>query len=106
MLTLALSSWSFHRHLAFHNTGPWSPPREDPELPVLDFPKLSASYGIFELELCQMHLASQEPNYLAGVRTAVEDAGCRVINMPIDVGNLAVEDAGGPRNSWRLSSPG
>src|SRR5947209_3947724 len=89
MLTLALSSWSFHRHLPFFGSGSWSPPREGDELSVLEFPRVAASFGISDLEICQAHLASTEENYLAQVNAAVAQAGCRVVNVPVDVGNLA-----------------
>jgi sugar phosphate isomerase/epimerase len=44
------------------------------------------------VEICQAHLASHDPDYLADVRMAVEEAGSRVVNVPIDVGNLAAPD--------------
>ncbi|HEX6506389.1 MAG TPA: sugar phosphate isomerase/epimerase family protein [Chloroflexota bacterium] len=92
MLTLALSSWSFHRQLPYYGRGNWSPPREGAEISILDFPGISATFGIADIEICQAHLASTDAGYLAEVRAAVERAGCRVINVPIDVGNLAEPD--------------
>lgn len=92
MLTLALSSWSFHRRLPYFSKGAWSPPREGPELSIAELPRLSASLGITDLEICQAHLASTDSSYLTDVRAAVDAAGCRVVNVPIDVGNLAEPD--------------
>jgi sugar phosphate isomerase/epimerase len=89
MLTLALSSWSFHRRLRYFGKGSWSPPREGAELSILALPEISASLGITDVEICQAHLASTDAPYLDEVRAAVEAAGCRVVNVPIDVGNLA-----------------
>jgi L-ribulose-5-phosphate 3-epimerase len=62
-------------------------------LSILDFPALAASLGIDAVEICQAHLESTDAEYLSGVRRAVRDAGSRVINVPIDVGNLAVAGA-------------
>jgi sugar phosphate isomerase/epimerase len=93
MLTLALSSWSFHRRLPYFGKGSWSPPHDGPEISILSLPELSVELGITTVEICQAHLASTDPEYLADVGAAVEDAGCRVVNMPIDVGNLAEPSA-------------
>jgi sugar phosphate isomerase/epimerase len=89
MLTLALSSWSFHRRLPYFGKGSWSPPHEGTEISVLSLPQISASLSIADLEICQAHLASTDPAYLDEVGTALQAAGCRVVNVPIDVGNLA-----------------
>lgn len=92
MLTLALSSWSLHRHLpSFDNGVPGHP--EEEGIPVVEFPGIAHSYGIGEIEICQQHLASTDPAYLTEVRGAVDAAGCRVINVPIDVGDLSQPDA-------------
>ncbi|GAC1524050.1 MAG: sugar phosphate isomerase/epimerase [Chloroflexota bacterium] len=92
MLTPALSSWSFHRRIRRFGKGTWFPDPAGGELSVLDFPQVSASLGITDIEICQAHLASAEPAYLATVRAAIEESGCRAINVPIDVGNLAEHD--------------
>ncbi len=89
MLSLALSSWSLHRHLTYYGTGSWSPEREGKEIAVTAFPGLAQSYGIADIEICQTHLASDDPSYLAMVTEAVRAAGCRVINVPIDAEGLA-----------------
>jgi sugar phosphate isomerase/epimerase len=89
MLTLALSSWSFHRRLPYFGKGSWSPPQDGPEISILSLPEISASLGITEVEICQAHLASTDRAYLDEVGGALQAAGCRVVNVPIDVGNLA-----------------
>jgi sugar phosphate isomerase/epimerase len=98
MLTLALSSWSFHRRLPYFGKGSWSPPQEGPEISILSLPEYSAALGITDLEICQVHLASTDLEYLADVGAALQAAGCRVVNVPIDVGNLA-EPAVDQRNA-------
>jgi sugar phosphate isomerase/epimerase len=92
MLSLALSSWSLHRHLHYYGTGAWSPERAVEEIAITAFPALAHSYGIADLEICQTHLASDDPSYLATVASAVRAAGCRVINVPIDAAGLAQAD--------------
>jgi sugar phosphate isomerase/epimerase len=89
MLSLALSSWSLHRHLPYYGTGAWSPDRAGEVIEITAFPALAQSYGIAELEICQMHLAMDDPSYIATVADAVRAAGCRVINVPIDAAGLA-----------------
>jgi sugar phosphate isomerase/epimerase len=93
MLSLALSSWSFHRRLPYFGKGSWSPPQQGPEISLLSLPDLSTALGITNIEICQAHLASTDPEYLAEVGAALEAAGCRVVNVPIDVGNLAEPSA-------------
>jgi sugar phosphate isomerase/epimerase len=89
MITLALSSWSFHQLLRRFNVDSWSPHGSGKEISLLEFPSISTSFGISALEVCQAHLASTDTSYLERVCQALQDAGCRVINVPIDVGNLA-----------------
>lgn len=93
MLTLALSSWSFHRRLPYFGKGSWSPPQDGPEISILSLPEIAAELGINQVEICQAHLASTDPEYLAEVGAALEAAGIRVVNVPIDVGNLAEPSA-------------
>lgn len=101
MLTLALSSWSLHRHLPyFPDEGRAARPAD--ELSIMDFPALAQSYGIAEIEICQRHLASTDPGFLAEMRGSVETQGCRVINMPIDVGDIAQADTAAREADLRL----
>jgi len=100
MTTIAVSSWSLHRHLPMAGTrrdesgvkrAGRMEPREEP-ISVTDFPRIiKTRYGIDQVELCQMHVLSQEPEYLAEVKKALKDAGVSVVNMPIDVGNISLE---------------
>src|SRR5665213_1274092 len=92
MLSLALSSWSLHRHLPYYGTGAWTPDQDGEVIQITAFPALVQSYGIAELEICQMHLAMDDPSYIATVADAVAAAGCRVINVPIDAAGLAQGD--------------
>jgi sugar phosphate isomerase/epimerase len=68
---------------------------------LLDFPALAASLGIDAVEICQAHLAGPDTAYLADVRLALQSAEVGVINVPIDVGNLAV--AGAQRQEEEIS---
>ncbi|MGH2388793.1 MAG: sugar phosphate isomerase/epimerase family protein, partial [Chloroflexota bacterium] len=89
MLSLALSSWSLHRHLPYYGTGSWSPEPDGEVIPIQTFPALAQSYGIAALEICQSHLATDDPPYIAMIAEVVRAAGCRVINVPIDAAGLA-----------------
>lgn len=92
MLTLALSSWSFHRRLPYFTAEGRRPPTEGPEIAVTSLFEIGAALGITEVEIVQAHLASTDPAYLDEVGGALRAAGCRVVNVPIDVGNLAERD--------------
>lgn len=100
-MDIAVSSWSLHRHLPRAGTrrdesgvkrAGRMEPAEEP-IPITDFPAIvQERYGISKVELCQMHLLSQEPRYLAEVKGALVEAGVSVVNVPIDVGNISIEN--------------
>ncbi|MEA3346055.1 MAG: sugar phosphate isomerase/epimerase family protein [Chloroflexota bacterium] len=100
-MELAVSSWSLHRHLPMAVTrrdesgvkrSGGMEPAEEP-IAVTDFPRIiQERYAINKVELCQMHVLSQEQEYLAEVKGALEEAGVSVVNMPIDVGNISLEN--------------
>lgn len=100
---IAVSTWSLHRHM-----GPvWSTvldqygehqfvsEGEFPEdIPLLDFPRfVRESYGLGLVELCQMHFPTSDREYLDELRGRIAEVGCRVVNVPIDVGNISTYDA-------------
>lgn len=106
-MDIIVSSWSLHRHLPLAGThrdesGVKRSTQmkhlghtidiEEP-ISVTDFPRIiKERYSINKVELCQMHVLSQEPKYLAEVKGALEEAGVSVVNMPIDVGNISLEN--------------
>jgi len=60
---------------------------------IINFPRIiKERYSVNKIELCQEHLLSQEPEYLAEVKGALEEAGVSVVNMPIDVGNISLRN--------------
>jgi len=98
---IAVSSWSLHGHLPTAGTrrdesGVKRPHRTEPAeepLSITDFPGIIAQrYGVNKVELCEMHVLSQEPEYLAELKGALDEAGVLVVNMPIDVGNISLEN--------------
>jgi len=100
-MEIAVSSWSLHRHLPRAGTyrdesGVKRPHRTEPTeepLSITDFPGLIAErYGVSKVELCQMHVLSQEAEYLAKLKGALDEAGVSVVNVPIDVGNISVDN--------------
>ena len=104
-MEIAVSSWSLHRHLPRAGSRRDESgvklvgqvePTEEP-ISVTQFPRIiKEHYGISNVELCQMHILSQEAEYLADVKAAVEEAGVSVLNVPIDVGNISLENT-----EWR-----
>ncbi|MCL4552116.1 MAG: sugar phosphate isomerase/epimerase, partial [Candidatus Marsarchaeota archaeon] len=49
-------------------------------------------YDIGQVELCQAHFESTKRNYLGRLRETVSRYDVRIINMPIDVGNISQLD--------------
>ena len=106
-MDIVVTSWSLHRHLPMAGTrrdesGVKRPTQmarlgrtmdiKEP-ISIIDFPRIIRKrYSINKVELCQMHVLRQEPGYLAQVRGALEEAGVSVVNMPIDVGNISLEN--------------
>ena len=106
-MDIIITSWSLHRHLPLAGThrdesGVKRPTQmahlgrtidiKEP-ISITDFPRIiKERYSINKIELCEEHLLSQEPEYLAEVKGALEEAGVSVVNMPIDVGNISLEN--------------
>jgi len=105
---IAVSTWSLCRHL-----GPIRSTRLDergehefrvehcyPEdVPLLEFGRfVRERYGLSHVELCQMHFPSSAKEYLDELRGKLAEAGCEVLNVPIDVGNISDEDEASRRH--------
>jgi len=83
--TLALCSWSLHRHLPMRGKAPAETP-----VSLQDFIRIARErYGIGQVELCQVHLESYKYRYLDTIKAALSRYNVRAITMPIDVGNIS-----------------
>jgi sugar phosphate isomerase/epimerase len=101
---LAVSTWSLHSALgALHlsrrgDDGQKVPftfqfPGSTPTLDLLDFPRQARDrVGVRQVELCQMHIPTSDPEYLGQLKLALQTAEVEVLAMPIDVGNISVAD--------------
>ncbi|MCL4508034.1 MAG: sugar phosphate isomerase/epimerase [Chloroflexi bacterium] len=88
MSSLSLCSWSLHRHLPRGDKKPTETP-----ISLIDFIRIARErYNIAQVELCQMHLESTKHSYLDKIKAAVTRHSVRIINMPIDVGNISQLD--------------
>jgi sugar phosphate isomerase/epimerase len=95
---LSVSSYSLRQCLGpirFAGRGPdglpasfvWDQPQT---MTLFEFPgQVKERLGIEAVEICQFHIAEHTPEYLAKLRRALEAAQVRLINMPIDVGNIS-----------------
>jgi sugar phosphate isomerase/epimerase len=62
----------------------------EPTLTLLELPaRIKANLGLDAIEICQFHVPEKTAGYLDRLRSALDDAGMSVVNMPIDVGNIA-----------------
>lgn len=69
----------------------WDQPQT---MTLLDFPgQVRERLGLDAVEICQFHLPERTPAYIAQLKQALDDAGTRLINMPIDVGNISDANA-------------
>lgn len=88
MNSLAISSWSLHRHMPRARFTPAAY-----AVSVDKFPQLARDrYGVDAVEICQMHLESPKYGYLDKVVKGLASAAVRVVNVPIDVGNISQSD--------------
>jgi hypothetical protein len=99
---LCVSSYSLRQHLGpirFMMCGAdgqkspfdWEQPQT---MSLLDFPlQVREKLGIDAVEICQFHISERTPEYLAQLKRALGDAEVRLINMPIDVGNISDANA-------------
>jgi sugar phosphate isomerase/epimerase len=95
---IAVSSYSLHQCLGpIRGTmrGPdgqlqpfvWDQPQT---MTLLEFPQAAREHlGLGAVEICQFHLPERSPAYLAALKQALRDADVRLLNMPIDVGNIS-----------------
>lgn len=105
---IAVSTWSFHEHLGplrgtivnangEHETVIRHEFPED--MTLLQFPRfVKERYGLGLVELCQMHFADHDKEYLDELRGRLAEAGVSVANVPIDVGNISDPDEAARRH--------
>ena len=95
---LCVSSYSLRQHLgpirgAFRGADGQKAPFvwEQPQtMSLLEFPlQVREKLGLDAVEICQFHIPERTPDYLGRLKRALDAAGVRLINMPIDVGNIS-----------------
>jgi sugar phosphate isomerase/epimerase len=95
---LCVSSYSLRQHLgpirgAFRGPDGQKEPFvwEQPQtMTLLEFPQQVREHlAIDAVELCQFHLPERGPAYLDQLKRALGEADVRLVNMPIDVGNIS-----------------
>lgn len=75
---IALSTWSLHRQFA------------QGEVDLFEFVKLAhQKYGVKGVEICHRHFSSLEAKYLKEMREKIEEEGLRLVNIPVDIGNIS-----------------
>jgi sugar phosphate isomerase/epimerase len=89
---IAISTWTFHNYFASTREPKFKLPGD--MLKLLDFPKMIANkYKVHNLEICAPHFDSTETGYLRTLKARLEEAGSKVVNMPVDIKEL--EEKGG-----------
>jgi sugar phosphate isomerase/epimerase len=69
----------------------WEQPQT---MTLLEFPRqVRERLGIDAVEICQFHIPERTPAYVGQLKGALREADVRLVNMPIDVGNIS--DANG-----------
>ncbi len=85
---IAVSSYCFYNF--FPSTRERNaPPIQGEPCDLLDFPEMVADrYHIHNLEIIMPHFASREPSYLQEVNARLRKAHSRIVNIPVDIGEL------------------
>jgi sugar phosphate isomerase/epimerase len=82
---IAVASWPFRMFIE----APANKWARDPKLPGMDLTEFPAMvvkrFGVHNLEPLDQHFASTDSPYLKKFRAAVENAGCKVVDIPCDV---------------------
>ncbi len=92
-MQLAVSSWSLRSHI--NNEMPWTGrPIRESEFSIFDFPGyVKETFGVGAVEICELQVPRPDAARLDQLRQALSDAGVRLVNMPIDLGDISQEDA-------------
>ena len=85
---IAVSSYCFYNFFPSTRDRD-APPLDGKPFELLDFPEMVADrYHIHNLEILMPHFASREPSYLQDVNARLKKAHSRIVNVPVDVGEL------------------
>lgn len=81
-MEFGVAGWALHDEILNKKT-----------LTQLELPGVCAhEFGVSEIELVSSFFPSQTAKYLNDLRQAIEDAGCHVRNIAVDMGNIAGND--------------
>lgn len=80
-MELGLAGWLFHRPILHERT-----------MTQLDLPAVARDLGVRTIELVSTFFPSQRADYLNQLRQAIQEAGVRVRNIAVDMGNIAHPD--------------
>src|SRR5919112_5136340 len=103
-----VSTWSLHRTLGRYVApdsgalgGPCRDGASEPSgLALLDLPAALREHGYDTLQICHFHLPSRSPEYLASLRTALQDAGITLDAILVDDGDLTDKDHADETDAW------
>lgn len=107
-MTRAVSTWSLHRTLGSYIADDPTPPGSDglrPTGPVtgtslLELPGQLAAHGYDTVQICHFHLPHREPDYLAELRAALQEAGIELDALLVDAGDLVHPTAADAHQGW------
>jgi len=87
---IGISSWSFHNFFPTTLDDKLKPPAKPWDL--RDFPEMIADrYQVHQLEMVAPHFESTKPSYVREVRSRLERAHSHLVNIPVDIHELAVK---------------
>jgi hypothetical protein len=103
----SVSTWSLHRTLGqpaiYGVENGFAVPTETHNrgaLSLLELPAWLAETGIHTLEICHFHLPSLDPQYLADLRAAIQEAGVELFSFLIDDGDVTHPTYGERDQAW------
>ncbi|MDP9380017.1 MAG: sugar phosphate isomerase/epimerase [Chloroflexota bacterium] len=92
-MQLAVSSWSLRSHI--NNEPSWTGrPVGARDFPVYEFPRyVKETFGVDAVEVCEIHIPRPDAARLDQLKESLQSSDVRVVNVPIDVGDISQPDA-------------
>lgn len=89
-MQLAVSSWSLRDHI-------------NRDFPYHEFPRqVKDTFGVGAVEVCQMHVPMADSRRLDQLAQGLNASGVKLVNMPIDVGDISQPDERKRKHDLRL----
>jgi sugar phosphate isomerase/epimerase len=86
---IGVSSWSFHNFFPTTRDEK-APPLSGKPMDIMQFPEMVADrYKVHDMEIVAPHIASTDAKYLSQLKSRMDRAHSRLVNIPVDIDELS-----------------